>query len=163
MEDKEYKDAMKKAYLSECIFNDVFSRFYHQLVNQGDVVIKDFFSSPEKLAASIIDAVVESFMQRMTVERSQDKFASKIYDEIFDSPESMNLTKIDTFHDINKTIALIRHIVDVGMSIIDIKDFEDTNELIKDLDNKKQGDYEPIFMEPDFAPAFIPREVKPVK
>lgn len=157
----DYKFVMKKIFATECIFNDVFSRFYHQLVNQGNVVIKDFFKDAATLSASMIDAVLEAIFQRFEMTDSeQKKFMDKVYKEMESCECFENLNKIDTFHDVKKTIMVLREIVEHSMSLITDEQYKKAEDMQSCVMNKKEGDYQPMFMEMDFTP--YPVQIKPV-
>ena len=157
----EYKLIMKKMFASECVFNDVFSRFYHQLVNQGNVVIKDFFKDAKTLSASMIDAVLEAIFQRFEMTDSeQKKFMDKVYKEMENCDCFTALNEIDTFHDIKKTVMILREIVDHSMQLITDAQYEKAEDMKICVMNKKEGDYQPMFMEMDFTP--YPVQTKPV-
>lgn len=158
-----YEIVMKRVAVESVLFNDVFSRFFHQLSNQGAVVLKEFDGNKPKMCSSIVDATMESLMQRtvhVIGEGVIDSIVSKSFDAIASSPWYVNFLKSNLVDDIPLMIDAIRTMVSTVVSCVDDKDVEKI-----DLESASpllfNGHFEPMFMEVETPPAFIETKVKP--
>ena len=151
-----YAEIMKKIFIIEQIFNDVFSRFYHQLSFQGNFVLKDFYKDKIELSASIIDAIVESILQRIPLTNAEEKkLIDKIYEVWEDNADYKAITEqenpdaVNPIHDPKTVVMVLRNLVEIAGNQITEEQFKKAEEV---KPKHELGDYAPVFLQPAKPP-----------
>ena len=141
--------------LEEVVFNDVFSRFYHQLSNQNKIVIKDFFPTAQAMSATMIDAVIETIMQRVPMGSDDEgEFVEKVYAAWSNRECYYEMANTDSFHDIRKVIVALRDVVRTAFSVVPKKYLRKV-EKIQPTNLKFDGSYNYAPFIPEPPPAFV--------
>jgi len=108
----EMNASTKRFYLGLQVSNDVVNRFYHQLTYQDNFVIKDFFQDSAQLYAAIINAIIESIVQRCPEvnDKEIDRMVNAISEKWAESDAYAEFDGIDYVRNVKKAIQAIQEL-----------------------------------------------------